>query len=309
MHFEAAVQPALRLIGLFQQLPASIVDQVPKQELELIRQSADSTYQLFDSILQFNLEAGEPRAQHDNAVQKLSDNYQPLFSRLFPLISYSIARTVDFNHLEEQGRAAVQSIKDQTKALMGEIEHQQTQAAEILDEVRSAAAEQGVSQQAKYFKEEADLHATEAEKWRDRTAAMAIAVGFYGLLMLFMHKWAWLAPSDLYETIQFTVGKVVVFFVLTYVLVLCAKNFLSNRHNQIVNRHRQNALMTYKALVDAGASSEARDIVLNHAASSIYRLHETGYTQAVGGAGTSSASVIEMLPRTSLPINANSGNT
>lgn len=309
LSFEDAVEPAKRLVGLFLQLPVSIVEALPDNELKAIKQHSDATYQLFQAILDFDMEQAEPRQRHDAAVQKLVDKHQQLFTALYPLISYSMARTVDFNQLEAQGRAAVQSVRDQADQLMKEIEAQKTEAANILEDVRAAAAEQGVSQQAQYFKDEADQHQTDAKTWRGYTIAMAVAVGVYGVGTLFLHKWTFIAPSNLYETIQFTVGKLVVFFVLTYMLVLCAKNFTSNRHNEIVNRHRQNALMTYKALVDAGGTPEARDVVLNHASSSIYKLHETGYARGGEVGGSSSSSIVEMLPRTSLPLSSGSSGS
>lgn len=187
---------------------------------------------------------------------------------------------------------------------MTEIEEQKETASSILDEVRKTAAERGITQEATYFKDEADLHKAEADKWRRYTVYMGIAVGIYGLVSLFFHKVPFLNPTSTYEIVQFTVGKILVFFVLAYMLALCSKNFLSNRHNEIVNRHRQNALMTYKSLVAAGGTPEARDVILNHAASSVYRLHDTGYTKASDSGGSTSSSIVEMLPRTSMPLNS-----
>jgi hypothetical protein len=62
--------------------------------------------------------------------------------------------------------------------------------------------------------------------------------------------------------------------------------------------------MTYKSLVDAGSTSEARDVILNHAASSVYQLHDTGFTKAVDPGGSSSSSVIGLLQKGSLPSSA-----
>lgn len=303
VRFHAAIEPAQRLIMLFRQLPVAALDTLPSNELTQVKSQANSIYQLFEQILSFDVNEGDVRNRQTQAIDKVNAAYQGVFSKLFPLISYSMARTVDFNQLETQGRATVQTIKDQTDALMAELEEQKNQASAILDEVRQAAAEQGVSQQAVYFRDEADSHKSEAVLWRKRTIGVAIAVGLYGVTTLFLHKVPFLSPENTYETVQFTVGKLLVFFVLTYMLALCSKNFLSNRHNEIVNRHRQNALMTYKALVDAGGTPEARDVILNHAAASIYRLHETDYTKPSDGSGSSSSSIIEMLPRTSLPLN------
>ncbi len=306
-NFKQAVKPAQRLVSLFNQLPMSTLDYIAQAELDAVKGQANSAYQLFEQILSFDVDAGDVNNRKMQLVNKVADSYQNHFTQLHPLISYSVARTADFRQLEEQGRAAVQEIRDQTDALMQAIEAQKSQANEILEGVRKAAAEQGVSQEAYHFSEEAERHKTEADFWRKWTIRMAFAVGTYGVATLFFHKFPWLTPENTYETVQFTVGKILVFFVLAYMLALCAKNFLSNRHNEIVNRHRQNALMTYKALVDAGGTPEARDAILNHAASSIYRLHETGYTRGGDKSGSSSSSIVEMLPRTSLPLNQSGG--
>lgn len=302
--FGEAVPPAAELVDLFEQLPPGLLDQLPDIELNIIKQQADSTFQFFTEILEFEVDQGSPAPRRDALLQKLRDMHQELFSNIYPLISYSMARTVDFTRLEGQGRAAVRSVRDQSEKVMQEVETQKNEVTKILDDVRTAAAEQGVSQQASYFNKEAEGHRAEADRWRKYTIWMAITVGAYGILTLFLHKIPFVAPTDIYETIQLTVGKVIVFFVLSYMLVLCAKNFTSNRHNEIVNRHRQNALMTYKTLVDAGGTPEARDIILTHAAASIYKLHETGYIRGGEGSSGSSSSIVEMLPRTSLPLSA-----
>lgn len=299
--FEEAVGPAAKVVELFRQLPESTLSLLPPNELQTVKSQSDSVYQLFQQILEFDIDAGDVKNRQTQSIEKLKSAYQSHFTQIFPLISYSIARTVDFNRLEEQGRAAVQSVRDQTESLMAEIARQQSEAARILDDVRKTAAERGISQEAFYFKGEADNHATEATVWRKWTIIMSVAVGLYGVSTLFIHKIPFLSPANTYETVQLMAGKLIVFFVLVYMLSICAKNFLSNRHNEIVNRHRQNSLMTYKSLVDAGGTSEARDVILNHAASSVYHLHDTGFTKSVDGGGTTSSSVIGLLPKGSLP--------
>ena len=295
--FIAAVEPASRLIAFFKLLPLSSLEQFPEIELSQIKSICDSVFAIFSQILEFDPDAGDNKTRQQAIVVNLESQYQNIFTRVYPLIAYSTARTVDFNRLDEQGRAAVQGIKDQTKTILDEITDQQETVVRILDDVRKVAAEQGVSQQALYFKEEADKHGIESEFWRKWTLKVAGAVGVFGIASMFLHKWTWIAPTDTYSSIQFTTSKLLLFFIMIFVLILCARNFLANRHNEIVNRHRQNSLLTYKALVDAGTSPESRDIILNHAAASIYRLHDTGYTKGGEQGGPSSTSIVEMIPK------------
>jgi len=94
---------------------------------------------------------------------------------------------------------------------------------------------------------------------------------------LFFKIWPLFLPLDsrahnpTYDTIQLAVSKVLVFGVLSFMLYLAARNYLSHKHNAIINRHRQQALQTYQALVDAAAGSGQSDIILTHAASGIFR--------------------------------------
>ncbi len=54
---------------------------------------------------------------------------------------------------------------------------------------------------------------------------------------------------------------------------------MSHKHNEIVNRHRQNALATFTTLADATSDAASSDIVLSHAASCIFSPQETGYAK------------------------------
>lgn len=115
-----------------------------------------------------------------------------------------------------------------------------------------------------------------------------------------MHKIPWLKPEDTFQNIQLITSKGLLFAVIAYMLFLSARNFLSHKHNSIVNKHRQNALMTYSALADAAASEEAKDIVLNHAASCIFSPQETGYIKNEGSGNNKS--IVELLPKTTMKL-------
>ncbi|WP_319826291.1 hypothetical protein [Thalassovita sp.] len=148
------------------------------------------------------------------------------------------------------------------------------------------------------------MHQKEAEVWRKRTGNWAIVLGLFAAATLFLHKCPWIKPENNLEAAQLIVSKVLLFGVVAYMLSLSAKNYLSHRHNEVVNRHRQNALMTYRSLVEAGSTQEARDIILQQAASAIYQQQDTGYVKT---SERSNSTITELIPRTSLPL-GNSGS-
>jgi hypothetical protein len=159
------------------------------------------------------------------------------------------------------------------------------------------AAEVGVTVQAQYFKDEADKHEAAANTWEGRVLKAAIVVAAFAVLTLFLHKISWIAPTNSIESAQLISSKLLIFAVLSYMLLLGARNYLSHKHNAVVNRHRQNALLTYKALADAAQAKGAEDIVLAHAASCIFAPQETGYSKGGAESGGGSKSVLELLTK------------
>jgi hypothetical protein len=124
-----------------------------------------------------------------------------------------------------------------------------------------------------------------------------LAVGGFAVLSLILHKLPWIRPESTTEAIQLITSKVLIFAVLGFMLVLAAKNYATHKHNSVVNRHRQNALLTYQALVAAAAGKGTEDIVLAHAASCIFSPQETGFAQGRGDGSSGSKSVLELFTK------------
>jgi hypothetical protein len=77
-----------------------------------------------------------------------------------------------------------------------------------------------------------------------------------------------------------------------YALVLCSRTFLAHTHNAIVNRHRQNALLTFQALVNAAKEESKKDIILTHASACMFSPQETGFTKH---ASEGTSNIIQLL--------------
>jgi hypothetical protein len=181
--------------------------------------------------------------------------------------------------------------------LTAELNKNKQEAERILADVRNVAAETGVSQQAIYFQQDSNDHDKQASTWQTRTIWLAVALGIYAAISATFHKLAWLEPKSTYDAFQLGLSKVLIFVVIAYMLLLSARNFLAHKHNAIVNRHRQNALLTFNALVDAAKGEDRKDIVLTYAAACIFSPQETGYTKTGGGQPEMPASIIQALPK------------
>ncbi len=303
--FSGIVSPATKLVRLYNQLGVSALEDFPDSALTKIKQIADADFNRFEQVLEFDpatVQNQNPTQPRDQIIQQVTKAYEQSFNALFPYISYGASKSVDFQRMENEARAMLQGVKDEATEITGQLTEHQEQAQNVLADVRKLAAEQGVSQQAIYFKDESEYHSDLADTWRKRTIRLAWALGIYAFFSVFLHKVPWLKPDDAIQSIQLVTSKVLIFGVIGYMLILSAKNFLSHKHNSIVNKHRQNALMTYTALTDSATTEEVKDVVLSHASSCIFSPQDTGYIKSESQ--NNNRSIVELLPKTTMKVDA-----
>ena len=100
-----------------------------------------------------------------------------------------------------------------------------------------------------------------------------------------------------YEQAQFITRKFLIFAVLSYMLIMSVKNYNNFKHNAVVNRHRQNALVTFQALVVASGEKGTGDIILANASACIFSPQETGFSQGGKSDSAGAKSVLELMTR------------
>lgn len=298
LNFKEVTLPAQQLIDLYNRLSLNALDDFPDSQLTQIRDSANSNYKLFSQILEFSPEQQNPHGVRQQFIDQIVNAYPSTFQQLHPYISYSLHRSADFQRLDNEARSVLQNIEDKANNITDALANHEKEAQRVLDEIRKVAAEEGVTQQAAHFRAESDHHETEAEKWRKKTLNLSWLLGSFAVVSLFLHKIPFLAPINTYDTVQLGISKVLIFAVIAYVLFLSARNFLNHKHNAILNKHRQNALMTHRALIEASGDSGVREAIMLQAASCIFSPQATGYATSDGSNETSSSkSMVEILSR------------
>lgn len=298
LNFTEAVEPAQNLVELYKRLSVTALEDFPDNFLTVVRDNANNHYQLFAQALEFSAAQQNPHNARQQIINQITAAYQPAFQALHPLIAYSLHRSADFSRLDAEARATLQTIEDRANAFSEQMSQHEQEAIRVLEEIRNVAAEEGVTQQAAHFRAESEAHENKAETWRKRTINLAWLLGAFAVVSLFLHKIPFLAPQNLYDSVQLGVSKVLIFSVIAYMLFLSARNFLNHKHNAIVNKHRQNALMTHRALVEAAMESGVREAIMVQAANCIFSPQATGYTHSGHeGDGASPKSVVEILSK------------
>ncbi len=297
MSFAEAVKPAEAIIAVYKRIPLSSLQDFADSQLNAIYSQANSDFSVFKQILDFNAAAGDAVNTRTSMLAQIKVRRDQLFESVWQFVAYGVARATDTTVLEIQARATIQKIEDQAAILTDQLSQAKADADTALAAIRAAAAEQGVSQQAHFFKVESEAQDTLAAHWLKYTYRFAMAVGGFAVLSLVLHKLPWIRPENPTEAFQLITSKFLIFAVLGFLLILAAKNYGTHKHNSVINKHRQNALMTYRALVEAAAGEGPEDIVLAHAAACIFSPQETGFSQGRAEGSPGSKSVLEILTK------------
>jgi hypothetical protein len=297
MNFADAVKPAEAIIAVYKRIPMSALPDFTDSQLSTILQQANADYNVFKQILDFSAASSDAVSVRENLLANIAARRDQLFDQLWQYVAYGVARNTDTSLLETQARATIQGIEDEAAQVTEQLNRAKADAESALAAIRAAASEQGVSQQAIYFKEEAQTQETLAATWLRYTYRFAGALVVFAILSLFLHRFEWIKPSSNAEMFQLITSKILIFTVLGYMLIMSARNYTTHKHNAVVNRHRQNALLTYQALVTAAEDTGTQDIVLAHAASCIFSPQETGFAHGRVEANAGSKSVLELLTK------------
>lgn len=295
-HFENSIKHAEKTILLFKKIPISILADLSDTKLQDIQAQANGFYGLLDKAIKFKI--GQNLNDHPNITNQLETSYNLYFDKLWQYIAFGVAKNTDTSELESNARSIIQEITDQKTILEDKINESAEQAKGIVNALKTAAAESGVTQQSIHFKEESERHRDLAKETKKELDKAILALFSFAILSILIHKIPFFKPENTIESIQLISGKALIFASIGYLLILTAKTYLSHKHNEIVNKHRQNALLTYQALAKAAGTKGTEDIILAHAASCIFSPQETGYTKS-GADSSAPKGVLELLTKSS----------
>jgi hypothetical protein len=77
--------------------------------------------------------------------------------------------------------------------------------------------------------------------------------------------------------LQQTAARILIVALLYAAVVWCARNYFACRHNYTVNRHRRNAMQTFRAFVQGTKDPATQDFILRQAAACAFAPQQSGY--------------------------------
>jgi hypothetical protein len=120
---------------------------------------------------------------------------------------------------------------------------------------------------------------------------LAITIG--GVICLSI--WIDIAKDETLKFIQFSIIKVLVISGGFYALSVCMKNYRAYKHNQVLNKHRHNALTTFETFTKSTEDPQTKNAILLEATHTIFGNQNTGYNNAETNDGDFTSKVIEYI--------------
>ena len=280
LSFENGLPYFSRVFSLVYALKNCDLSRVPHPLLAQIHSSLSEIDILIKEVENFSVAStSNPAGTRDNFIIQFNEKYAGWFNIMSPIIAFSVREGTDFQALQKQANDFVNNIEKIQKQAMEASEKQKKELDLILETVRRAAAEVGVSQHSTHFKDEASEYKIEARTWLKRATGFAIGTGVWGLGAFYFMQ---ISPERLNDLsfIQIMIARFSVLLILFISTIWCSKNYASACHNYVINKHRQNALSTFETFVKAVDDNDmqTKNAVLLQATQCIFSPQTTGFS-------------------------------
>ena len=264
-------------------------------------------YKNIEQIGNFETRGERPGEIHSSLLGQISNFCENVKNTLSKTITYLRSKKVE--QLEDQVKTTVtdaeEKLNTETEKLQKLGEEAQQQTAEIVQKLeqthlkyQNQLTEKPISQYKEIFAAQAENHRKSAQFWM----WMAIvATGAFGGVFVLLSVLLGSGGTQLTGIFQnlFTKG-----FILSPIYVWLnrsIKNHTAQKHLEVINVHRQNALETFDTFVAAAEGNrETRDAVLLAATKAIFDANQSGYL-SVKSSGSDSASPVQQIIKEVIP--------
>ncbi|MDE0518879.1 MAG: hypothetical protein OXH36_04925 [Bdellovibrionales bacterium] len=269
------------IFGLIEELSKCHFDRVPQNKISSIRSRLQTYKEIFERAKNLNLQDdSSPKSTRDNIVQELESNYAGFFNEASPVINFANQAGTDFKQIEREARQTLEQVKAHSEEQKNQMENQKKSAESILESMRKASAEAGVSQEAIHFSEAQKNHSKKAEKWykwgRNLLIGLIVSLFITGMLFVSFKGKEALVLGYLEITV------LIIISLWIYAVNFCNKNFHAEKHNETINANKARTLASFNSFVAASKNENITNQVLLHASASAFSNPPTGFGKTQG---------------------------
>jgi len=243
-----------------------------------VAQPAEQVVAHLQEVRDFTLEEGEPMARRDSIAQHVDAAFDALRQAATPVVGYLSWESVNLDQMRADVDNLLKQATAQVEETTKELEARKAEADEALKAIREVSAVAGVAHHAEVFSKAAARHEDRAVRWLIASGVAAVATVVAALAVVLL----WDVSGDISDAsvLQLVVAKGVLLAVGFYVTFNSVRIYRSHAHLSVVNRHREDALRTFRAFAEGTDNAEVRDKVLLEATHAIFGHTGTGLIDA-----------------------------
>jgi hypothetical protein len=220
-------------------------------------------------------------ADPDQRFREIQDRWQQAYSHAASEVMLILLMKGEVDTMLHSVRIDGAALHAQAGGLIEKVKESLAEIAGTLAVAKQASAEAATASHAREFEEEAVASDAAAKRW----LGFSIGSGIVAIIvtwLLFGSNTILSLPAPAGEKItihdlQNIVSRIVMVTILYFFVILCGRNYASCRHNYTVNRHRRNAMQTFKAFAAASSDPATKEFMLRQAAACAFTPQQSGY--------------------------------
>ena len=280
---------------------------LPRNDFQQFTNYLREFYENVEKIGDFEIIEENPRQVHNSFLRSISNSCENLKDALSNTITYVRSRKVD--QLEDQVKTTLtdagEKFNTETEKLQKlgeEAQEKENKRQDSFDQLyiqlQNQLTEKPISQYKSIFDGQAKKHGTAAWIWLGVTVGLTLVSGwFFGEVLKDLVP----TGNDLPEILPNLLAKGFFLSLIYLLLNRSIKNYTAEKHLEVINIHRQNALETVDPFLDATKENrETRDQILLAATKTIYDANQSGYLSTKTGS-SDSASPVQQIIKEVLP--------
>ena len=292
--------------------PRAALITLPSECVQQLKNCILQSYEMTRKIMDFGVGGNENiRERHGKILQEIRQFCENVKWSLHQVDSYLSSKRVDqlvkqvnttLTDTEERLNTALNTETEKLQKFGEEAQEKENKRQDSFDQLyiqlQNQLTEKPISQYKSIFDGQAKKHGTAAWIWLGVTVGLTLVSGWF-----FWEVLKDLVPTgnDLPEILPNLLAKGFFLSLIYLLLNRSIKNYTAEKHLEVINIHRQNALETVDPFLDATKENrETRDQILLAATKTIYDANQSGYLSTKTGS-SDSASPVQQIIKEVLP--------
>ena len=303
--------------------PRTAFINLPSQNIQQLKGYVLQFYEMTGQITDFGIgnEDENIREQHNKLSRGINGFSEQVKRSLFQIAAYLSSRSVDqlvtqvnttLTDAEEKLNTSINTQTERLQNLGEETQQKERERQESFDQLyvqlQNQLTEKPISQYKVIFDKQAKTHRNMSWVWL--AGSVLLAVGFGVIFWELLTDIGSLANQENQLSVILSNLFAKGFYLSLIFLFLnrTIKNFAAEKHLEVTNTHRQNALETFDTFVAAAEGNrETRDAVLLAATKAIFDANQSGYL-SIKSSGVDSTSPVQQIIKEVLPSKSSDRN-